>query len=497
MRSREDQNIEWKSKWRDEHLEWICAFANTDGGQLIIGKTDKGEPLGDIDIKKLLEDIPSKIKNHLGLIASVMTIQESGEELIEIIVQQSSVPVSYKGRYFVRSGSTKHMLEGSDLMDFLLKKSHKSWDAIEVEGLVIDDMDTKAISQYIEDGQKTGRVPDLSEIDTQTLLQKLRLTDGPTLRRGALVLFGRDPSIHIPASKVKIGRFREDAADLAHQDIIEGNLIHLLYESLTRLSLKYLEKPLDFSQMVRQEKNIYPPVALREMLLNALVHRDLSSTAPIQIRVYDDKISIWNPGTLPPGLNADDLLQEHNSIPRNPLIAEACFKAGYIEAWGRGTLMIAKACKEAELPQPSITEKNGGMEVMIYKYDLAEILRTNFGEASEKLKTNNESKTQVIVSNYATFRQVLRVSYGLTSEYVAASFGDTSEKLISLYGTNKALLLMILAANPQVSAAVAANRLGVSSRTVETYIADLKTKKIIHRKGHDKGGHWTFSQSTQ
>ena len=80
----EAQNIEWKQSWRDEYLQWVCAFANTEGGTLIIGKNDKGQTVDLSNVKKLLEDIPSKIKSHLGIISSVNLKEEDGQSYIEI-----------------------------------------------------------------------------------------------------------------------------------------------------------------------------------------------------------------------------------------------------------------------------------------------------------------------------------------------------------------------------------------------------------------------------
>ncbi len=107
------------------------------------------------------------------------------------------------------------------------------------------------------------------------------------------------------------------------------------------LNNKFLTKHIDFEGLQRIEKGEYPVAALREMLLNALVHKNYSG-AQIQLRVYDDKISIWNEGTLPEGLSFEALKRQHPSRPRNPLIADVCFKGGYIDAWGRGTLKIIR-----------------------------------------------------------------------------------------------------------------------------------------------------------
>ena len=140
--------------------------------------------------------------------------------------------------------------------------------------------------------------------------------------------------------------------------------MHLLHEVPVQLNYKFLTRPIKFEGLQREEKDMYPAQALREMLLNALVHRTYMG-APVQMRVFDHQLSIWNEGSLPNGLSIDDLKIDHNSRPRNPIIANACFLAGYIDSWGRGTLKIINACKEYGLPEPSITEKNGGIEVTV------------------------------------------------------------------------------------------------------------------------------------
>jgi ATP-dependent DNA helicase RecG len=102
------------------------------------------------------------------------------------------------------------------------------------------------------------------------------------------------------------------------------------------------------------------------MLLNALIHRNYMG-AHTQIRVYDDKMNVWNEGTLPEGLDLESLRHSHSSKPRNPIIADVCFKGGLIDAWGRGTIKIIETCKQAELPEPELIERDGGFLVTLFK----------------------------------------------------------------------------------------------------------------------------------
>ena len=121
----EHQNIEYKQSWRDDYLKWVCGFANAKGGTIYIGKDDNGKVVGVRDHKKLMEDIPNKIHDILGLMAEVNLKKSRSSYFIEIVVAPYSVPISYRGRYYYRIGSVKRELTGSALNEFLLKYAQK------------------------------------------------------------------------------------------------------------------------------------------------------------------------------------------------------------------------------------------------------------------------------------------------------------------------------------------------------------------------------------
>lgn len=362
----ENQNIEYKSSWHDDHLKWVCGFANVAGGTIFLGKNDKGEVVGISDHKKLMEDIPNKIKNYLGIIAEIKLHDESGKYSIEIVTPPYTVAVSLRGRYYQRSGSTNTELIGAALTEFLLRKSGQTWDEIIESRATIDDIDQKSVDLFLEAAEKSGRMPDVKGLILIELLEKLRVADGGKLKRAALILFGKDPGRFYPNLTVKMGRFGKTDDDLKFQETEEGNLIQLLQEVPKQLGHKFLIKNISFEGLLRIEKGEYPAAALREMLLNALVHRNYMG-AMIQIRIYDNKLSIWNEGTLPTGITFADLRVNHPSKPKNPIIADVCFKGGYIDAWGRGTLKIITACREAELPEPEMKEEFGGVMITLFK----------------------------------------------------------------------------------------------------------------------------------
>ena len=112
----EQQNIEYKQSWHDDYLKWVCGFANANGGVIYVGKDDNGNVVGINDYKKLMDDLPNKIRNALGITTEVNLHEEQMKYFIEIITHPYSVPISLRGRYYYRSGSTK---QGSNITYFI------------------------------------------------------------------------------------------------------------------------------------------------------------------------------------------------------------------------------------------------------------------------------------------------------------------------------------------------------------------------------------------
>ena len=313
-----------------------------------------------------MEDLPNKFRDILGVYAEVNLQNENGKHYLEIIVPRYDVPISVRGKYYVRTGSTLQELKGPSLNEFILKRTGKTWDDIPEPRASINDIDESSIKQFLKDARTVKRINVEDNISISDLLEKLRLLEDGDLKRAAIVLFGKDPGKFYPNMAVKIGKFGETDADLKFHEVIEGNLGQLKDRIGEMLNAKFFIHPIDFMGMQRVERDEYPVDAVREMVLNALVHRNYMG-APTQIRLYDDNFSVWNDGSLPEGISEEDLKKVHRSKPRNPLLADVCFKAGYIDSWGRGTIKIIEACQEFGLPEPILKEEQGGFLSKIFK----------------------------------------------------------------------------------------------------------------------------------
>lgn len=359
----ENQNVEWKERWKDEYLEWICAFANTDGGKLLIGVDDNGKVVGVSGYEKLLRDIPNKICNVLGIVASVKLIEENGVPYIEISVPPYPVGISCRGVYYCRSGSTKQVLAGPALESFLLRRRGASWDNMPFPSFTIDDVDDREIQKFCKLAAEKGRIaPELLKEPKDVLLEKLHLTRSGYLTNAAMLLFSKDPQEWQQGAYIKIGYFESDS-EVAYQDEIHGPLLEQVDSALDLIYFKYLKAKIFYKGIQRIERYFVPRDALREALINAVCHKRYESCIPIQVSVYDDRLYVANDGGLPEGWTAKKLMGKHDSKPYNPYVATVLYYAGFIESWGRGIEKICAACRMDGVYDPIYTVDPGDVMV--------------------------------------------------------------------------------------------------------------------------------------
>lgn len=438
----ESQDVEFKKTWRDEYLQWVCGFANAQGGTLYIGIDDEGNLVGVEKAKKLAEDIPNKIVSLMGIVPDVNIHNKSGLEYLEIVVKPSNVAISLNGAYHYRSGATKQELRGTALQQFILKKLGMTWDDIVCKGATLKDIDRKAVAYFLEKAVDAQRLPVGSlRMSTESVLKNLNLVneDG-LLKNAAILLFGKNPGKFFTSVEFKIGRFGKDETDLMFQDLVDGNIIQMTDRVLDILKSKYLISPIHYEGLQRIEPLEIPEDALREAIFNSVVHKDYSGAA-IQMKVYADRILLWNEGNLPEGFTMDDLLGEHTSRPRNKNIANAFYRAGFIESWGRGIQKIKSGFETAGLASPSFQATMGGMMVSIWRgRDLHEKTREKTGEKTRE---------------------------------------KTREKIVRL-----------IQEDPTITTDQLAESLEVSVKGVEWQLNSLKRDNVIKRVGPDKGGHW-------
>jgi len=361
----EHQTIEWKSSWDDEYLKWVCGYANAQGGTLIIGKDDQGTTKGIDDARKLLKTIPDKITHTMGIIVDVNLLYEGALEYLEIVVEKYPALISYHGVYYYRSGSTMRTITGVELDKALLKSQGRTWDGVPIPHVTAADLNQEAIEVFKAKAVERERLTSADvAVENQILLENLHLYSDNILVRAAILAFHKDPEKWVFGSYIKIGYFITDA-DLRYQDEIHGSLIEQVDKTIELIYAKYMKALIFYEGIQRVERFMFPQDAFREILVNAVVHKDYSSCNPIQISVYEDKLYIWNNGAMPANLSSTEkLFDKHSSNPFNPKLAGVFFKSGMIEAWGRGFEKIREACVRQNTPLPEYNIQSDGVMVL-------------------------------------------------------------------------------------------------------------------------------------
>ncbi len=420
------------------------------------------------DVLRLLEEIPNKAQALLGVVVDVNLKSEDGGEYLEIAVDPYPNPISYKGEFYYRSGSTKQVLRGAALSRFLLQKYGRTWDDVPLPGVGLKDLDGRVFDGFRQRGADSERLPqDILDESDEGVIERLQLRETGFLKRAAVLLFHPAPDRFVMEAYVKIGYFR--GSELLYQDVIEGDLFTQVDRTMDLLYTKYTKALISYDGVYRVETFPVPREAMREAVINAIIHRDYSSPTTIQIRVYDDQIAIWNAVQLPSEWAADQLAGELSSKPYNPRIAYAFFRAGMIEAWGRGIRRIAEMCKEAGNPVPEWKLQSSGDGLW---------LRFPFSAAYQAADSSTGSAT--------------------TQETTQEATQETTQE--ATQETTQERILALLKAEPELTQRMLAERIGLTPDGVKYHLAKLRTAGAIRHVGPTKAGRWevlTTQETTQ
>lgn len=384
----ESESLELKREWsgRMKGLEDLAAFANTHGGTLIIGVEDDGVSVPGFEPDDpTLRSILNEIVDSLRITPEVRREPtENGPQVITIQVRPSTLPVAYRGRYLKRVGSTNRDMTFEEISRRAVEISGQTWDALPAAhpfGLDgnASHLSPQALGEFLNLARTNLPFADPSDSQRRTLENLGLVRDGrPT--RAAMLLFGRRPQDTASGTGVQIAQFKDGR--LLQERVIDGPLLNQVGETLEALRVflgvgydigdrALLEGRGDLSlleRVQRAENWPFPLAALREAVVNALIHREYTSADRTQIQVEGDRLSLWNPGGLMEGLSLEELQQpRHPSRRRNPLLADAFHTAGLVERWGTGTTRMINTMNDAGLPAPTFGEDGGGFRVTFQK----------------------------------------------------------------------------------------------------------------------------------
>lgn len=362
--------VDFKVSECDGLYNTISAFANTNGGCVIVGVEDKTKEIKGINLADGKQtSIANKIVHSLGIQPDIQLHNIDGKNILKIVVEKSSNPIQHKGLYYKRVGDSTRISSQEELRKLLLKDA--SWDALK-NNFTIDDIDEETVRHFVRlaTAENKNRISDEAvTYSVEELLIHLDLLIDGKLTNAALLLFGKNPQKLFKKATVRIGLFKGNSEDLIIGDkTITGNLFKQFEEAETAIK-SFINVKYDIKGFVRDEIWDYPLVAIREALLNALIHKDyFDNNSEIQIKIFDDHIWFYNSGDLYGGLTIEDLKALHHpSRPRNALLMDIIYKSGYVEQFGTGIKRMRNACLKQGLPIPEFTLKNSGFALQIDK----------------------------------------------------------------------------------------------------------------------------------
>ena len=470
----ESKNIEYKVTLPDKsekYMKTIVAFANTQGGKLIVGVDDKTHQIVGVEndiLFQLMDGIANAISDSCApqIIPDIEPHTIEGKTVIVVSVEAGKNRPYYlktKGKdngTYIRMAGTSRQAFTDKIKELEMEGARISWDELTCVGYPVSEETTEKLCRDIEKFRKKAGMKEHPVKKEQLINWKiLKEREGQLLATNAYALLTSD---YFPFSKTQCAVFKgTDRAVFLDKREFTGPLYSQI-ENAVDFVLRNIRLGATIDGLVRKEKYELPPEAIREMIINAHCHRNLLEESCIQVAVYDDRLEITSPGGLYNGLTYEEIMNGHSKI-RNKGIANIFSQMGLVEAWGSGIKRIFNAAKEYGLPEPSFQEFDNMFRVELFRNSLPmEQKNKSIGEASEKHRR---------------------------------SIGEASEKLqeIKLNDTQQNIVKLLFK-DSSLSAAKLAEKIGVARRNIESNIKKLKDYGILIRHGSPKNGYWEVSE---
>jgi len=386
----ESEIVEFKEslQLKDEIGETISSFSNSKGGVIFIGISDKREIRGVQIGKKTVTDLAEYIKRNTDpqIFPEIKVCEIDNKKTISIKVTESSEkPVFFKSYAYKRVGDTNQRISSSEIRRLAKESGGKTyWDEQVCEEAGLEDIDEEKVRLFLKKGRFERRLDIIPTISAREALERLNLMKSSKLTNAAVLLFAKNPQKFFLQGEIRCARFKgTQPLEFIDMKVFGGDIIDQREDGLEFVK-EHIKLHAEIKGTERVERWEYPIEAIREAITNAICHRDYESTANVQIRIFDDRIEIWNPGNLLDGLTVQKLKGKHESVLRSPLLAKNFFLIKYIEQWGTGTNRMIEWCLNYDFPEPVFEEIGGSFVVTIKKYEVTEEVLLSLNERQKK-----------------------------------------------------------------------------------------------------------------
>ena len=377
LRQGEGPALEFKRSTGElrEGMQTLCAFLNGSGGTLLFGIRPDGTVEGQDVSDQTLRDIAQAAERfeppaHLS-IERVKVKKGREVVIVSVVIVPDSGPFAYEGRPYERVGSTTRKMPQAKYEKRLLERAYskRRWENEPAEGVSIKDIDRAEVFRIVEAARAKGHLTEPVGSRLPGVLDRLDVRKDDRILQAAVVLFGKEFMPDYPQCELRMARFRGlDKTEFMDQKNVRGPAFKLLEEAEV-FCQRHLPLPgrIVTGKLQREDRPLIPPDAMREILVNALIHRDYSNAGgAIYLAIFDDRVEVWSTGTFPTGITPEMLSREHKSVLRNPIIADVFHRAGLIEKWGRGTNRVIEMCRKAGIRPPEFHEIAGSAVVKFH-----------------------------------------------------------------------------------------------------------------------------------
>jgi len=422
----ESEKVEFKERFDKETIETAVAFANTKGGIILIGVSDKSRIKGTQIGKDTLNDWANQISQSTEprVIPEIEVSEIDDKSVVIISIKEFPIkPVSVKGKYFRRVGNSNRIMPMQEIAQMHFHSAGMSWDKLAARDVTIEEIDVEKVKRYIKKANETGRRKVGDDEKPLQVLEKLELRKEGRPTWAATLLFHERPQRFLSQAVIHCGRFKEETMVIDDR-MIEGTIIEQVDEAMDFIRKNINVRFVITGKPEREQIWDYPLEALREAVINAVCHRDYTIPSNTEVRIYDDKLIVWSPGGLPFGITIADLYEPHSSVLRNKGIGGIFYDMGWIEQWGSGIDKMRKACMKAGLPEPQFEEYQG-FRVIFRKDIYTEEYLRDLGLNERQMKAVMYVKEKGKITN-KEYREIT----GLSDEGARIDLGELTEKRV-------------------------------------------------------------------
>ena len=400
INSGESETLEFKSSFNNETIETLVAFANTSGGRVLIGINNKngvvGVNINEESVQNWINEIKSKTTPTLIPDVNIVTLEDKSI-VIFTVPEYPIKPVATRGKYFKRAQNSNHQMSLTEVVNEHMRITNSSWDYLPDPNHSLQHISVTKIEEYIKEFEHKNST--IVNYDPLEFLRKQEILHDDKLTFGAYLLFVKD---YCSISDIQIGRFKSDISII--------DTVSLNTDLLTELDeiINFIKKHLMVELIItadpqHQERYDYPLEAIREIVINMIVHRDYRSSNGSIIKIYDDRIEFYNPGGLFGDLTLEKLLKfNYTSQTRNKLIAQAFREIGIIEKYGSGIKRIFSICNDYGIIPPIINPMKDSFEVVLYKEKVNEGVNEGVNKLYEIIKIYPGNRTPFFSKKIST-----------------------------------------------------------------------------------------------